>query len=237
MTWTAPGDDGSTGTATAYDLRYSTSTITEANWASATRYTYNVPAPAVAGTSQGVTVIYLNKNTTYYFAIKTVDEAGNWSALSNVDSFKTLADHDITTPRTITDLAASNPTSNAVTLTWTASGDDAIFGTAAYYDVRYSTSPITENGWFWTATKVTGEPTPLAYGTSQSMTVTGLNAGTTYYFALRAVDEEMNWSGMASAYGHDPDGQRRHRAGGDQRPGGQPPVQRDGAADLDGPRR
>ena len=72
---------------------------------------------------------------------------------------------------------------------------------------------------------------------SETFTVTGLNASTAYYFAVRAVDEEMNWSGMALRTGHDPDGQRRHRAGGDQRPGGQQPVQRNGAADLEGPRR
>jgi len=37
ITWTAPGDDGATGTATNYDIRYSQSTITDANWASATK--------------------------------------------------------------------------------------------------------------------------------------------------------------------------------------------------------
>ncbi len=33
LSWTAPGDDGATGTATTYDVRYSTSTITAGNWA------------------------------------------------------------------------------------------------------------------------------------------------------------------------------------------------------------
>ena len=128
LDWTAPGDDYNTGTAAAYDLRYSTSPITEANWSSATPYTYGVPAPAVAGTSQSATVFYLNMLTTYYFAIKTVDGDGNWSPLSNVVSYRTL-DDDLAVPATVGNLAASNPTANAVTLTWNASGDDAIFGT------------------------------------------------------------------------------------------------------------
>ena len=37
LTWTAPGDDGTTGTATTYDIRYSTSAINEGNWAAATQ--------------------------------------------------------------------------------------------------------------------------------------------------------------------------------------------------------
>ena len=36
LTWTATGDDGGTGTASSYDVRYSMAPITEANWGSAT---------------------------------------------------------------------------------------------------------------------------------------------------------------------------------------------------------
>ena len=39
LSWTAPGDDGATGTATTYDVRYSTATINAGNWASATQAT------------------------------------------------------------------------------------------------------------------------------------------------------------------------------------------------------
>ena len=46
-------------------------------------------------------------------------------------------------PAAITDLAASDPTEDSVTLTWTAPGDRGNTGTAASYDIRYSTSPIT----------------------------------------------------------------------------------------------
>src|SRR5438477_20519 len=51
VNWTAPGDDGAVGTATAYDLRYSTSSITEGNFASASQVS-GEPAPAVAGTAE-----------------------------------------------------------------------------------------------------------------------------------------------------------------------------------------
>src|SRR2546425_699463 len=70
LTWTAPGDDGSIGTATQYDMRYSTSAITASNFGTATRWT-GTPTPLAAGTSQNVTVTGLTPVTTYYFAIKT----------------------------------------------------------------------------------------------------------------------------------------------------------------------
>ena len=90
LTWTAPGDDGATGTATTYDVRYSTSTITEGNWASATQAT-GEPSPQVAGSSESFTVTGLSPSTTYFFAIKTSDEVPNESAISNVPSVATAA--------------------------------------------------------------------------------------------------------------------------------------------------
>ncbi|MEK3722334.1 fibronectin type III domain-containing protein [Paenibacillus sp. FSL H8-0034] len=83
LSWTAPGNDGSVGTATYYDIRYSTSQINEANWTTASQVT-GEPAPTVAGTSQSMIINSLNANTTYYFALKTRDQANNISSMSNV---------------------------------------------------------------------------------------------------------------------------------------------------------
>jgi len=83
LSWTAPGDDGSTGSATQYDLRYSTTPITESNFFQVQRVT-TTPPPAPAGTKQSVSISGLTINTLYYFAIKSVDERGNWSAISNI---------------------------------------------------------------------------------------------------------------------------------------------------------
>ena len=90
MSWTAPGDNGNTGTAASYDLRYSTSPITSGNFSSATQV-LGVPAPQVAGTVQSMSVSGLVASTTYYFAIKTSDAAGNVSSISNVPSLSTTA--------------------------------------------------------------------------------------------------------------------------------------------------
>lgn len=81
--WTAPGDDGPIGRAMAYDLRYSVLPLTAANFPLAARLT-GLPSPAIAGTPQSFVVSGLHDTLSYYLALKTVDESGNWSALSNV---------------------------------------------------------------------------------------------------------------------------------------------------------
>jgi len=90
LKWTAPGDDGDIGTAGEYDIRYSTSMITRANWDIATHCTEE-PKPQPAGSEETFTVKHLSPLTTYYFALKTSDKAGKISDLSNVASGKTVA--------------------------------------------------------------------------------------------------------------------------------------------------
>ena len=90
LTWTATGDDGSTGTATSYDVRYATSSITTGNWTSATQTT-GEPTPQIVGSSETMTVSGLTASTTYYFALKALDEANNSSTLSNVPSRNTTS--------------------------------------------------------------------------------------------------------------------------------------------------
>lgn len=100
VAWTAVGDDSLTGTATAYDLRWSTSPITAANFASATAVT-GEPAPLAPGAAQSFTVTGLSRQVTYYFAAKASDESGNVSGLSNVLAVTTP---DTKPPAAISDL-------------------------------------------------------------------------------------------------------------------------------------
>lgn len=82
LAWTAPGEDGNVGCAYQYDLRASHDTITEASFATAFQIT-DIFGPAPAGTAQIYCVDSLEPGETYYFAIKTRDQMGNWSGLSN----------------------------------------------------------------------------------------------------------------------------------------------------------
>lgn len=105
LTWSSPGDDGSTGLAAAYDLRYSTTPITSTSFATATAVSPQ-PVPLVAGSAQSYLALNLTPGTTYYFAIKTRDEAGNWSGLSNVRTVATTAS-DAKSPAAVKDLTAA----------------------------------------------------------------------------------------------------------------------------------
>lgn len=198
LLWTAPGDDGNSGTAAVYDVRYSTSPITTANWGSATQAS-GEPTPAAAGNSQSFTIRGLAPSTTYYFALRTADEANNISPLSNVANATTAAPppSDTTPPAAITDLQIVDVTSNSVRLSWTATGDDGNSGTGNRYDLRHSTSPITDANW-GSAAQANGEPSPASAGTAQNFTVNGLAAGRTYYFALRTMDESSNASPISN---------------------------------------
>jgi hypothetical protein len=178
LTWTAPGDDADSGTASQYDIRYSTSVITDANWIAATPLT-GVPTPSPAGTGESFTVTNLTSNTTYYFAVMTADEIPNWSGLSNVAGATT--DLENVAPDNVVDFAAASVTDSSITLSWTAPGDDGDQGTASQYDIRYSTAPMSAAVWDL-AVQAIDEPTPQPAGSSESMTIYNLQAGTSYNF-------------------------------------------------------
>ncbi len=195
LAWTATGDDGMAGTADHYDVRYSTSSIDASNFDSSTPISQTL-IPNAPGQSETLLVTGLTPDTTYYFALKVYDEADNASDLSNVASARTQA-LDTIPPAAVSDLAASNPTSASVRLSWTAPGDDGVAGVAAAYDVRYSTATISNANWAG-ATRATGEPNPQPAGSAEAFTVTGLLPSTQYYFAVKADDDEGNTSALSN---------------------------------------
>ncbi len=196
LTWTAPGNDGDTGTASVYDIRYSTAPILEENWEDAERAAVEA-APKPAGTPEGFTLSGLQPGTIHHVAMKTGDEAGNWSGLSNTIAGNTLPPPDTTPPAAVMDLVAVAQTPMSLTLSWTAPGDDGDTGTASVYDLRYLTYPITAANWVW-AIQARDEPDPLPAGQTQLFEATDLLPQTTYYFAMKTADELGNWSPLSN---------------------------------------
>lgn len=82
LAWTAPGDDGTIGKATTYDVRYAIGEASAFQWNTATQAS-GEQEPHQSGSRESFVVTGLSPGTTYTFALKTADEAGNWSGISN----------------------------------------------------------------------------------------------------------------------------------------------------------
>jgi hypothetical protein len=97
----------------------------------------------------------------------------------------------------------------SLTLTWHATGDDSLTGTATSYALRYSsarpdtTSLAAKASWWAAATVATGLPVPAIAGTPQSVTLSpagGFLSGRSFYFVLLTTDDVGNvssWSNVA----------------------------------------
>jgi predicted CxxxxCH...CXXCH cytochrome family protein len=169
LTWTAPGDDGNLdGTAYRYDLRYSPSSITAGTFDAATQA--KVPTVDRMGKAQSIIVNGLNPGATYYFALKTYDEANNVSAMSNVVSRAAQADNvapvfwginSVSTGDESFDMTP-NPDTNSVYVSWDAGRDHShSLTTPLNYLVlwsEYSLRTHFNNG-------ISGGPMPSTIGT------------------------------------------------------------------------
>jgi len=113
-----------------------------------------------------------------------------------INAFAALQQDDGVPPEAITDLAVSGKDLESVTLTWTAPAD-AGNGSATEYDIRLSTDPIDDSN-FDRASPILGAPNASVAGTTETFTVNGLNAATTYYFAIKSADFFGNVSDISN---------------------------------------
>ena len=108
LRWTAPGDDGKEGTATAYDIRLSQARITALTFDQADNV--SGPVPSAADTQETLRLESLESDTQYFFAIKAKDDKDAWSAISNVASVQT---RDRTAPGAIAAFTGDSPSGNS----------------------------------------------------------------------------------------------------------------------------
>ncbi|MFW5703302.1 MAG: fibronectin type III domain-containing protein [Patescibacteria group bacterium] len=127
VTWSAPFDNDPSGVVAGYDIRYATEYITPENFSDAQQLSQEVE-PGEYGSLQKATITGLEDISTYYVAIRTIDKAGNRSAISQPVQFTT--DIDPSTPLLN---AAIDPQSSTLTF----SVDNTSTYTSLEYHVTY----------------------------------------------------------------------------------------------------
>ena len=185
--WSTPGDNGSQGRASYYELRAAMFALAEASWDSAT--VVDAGRPLNAGQADSTTISGLAIGT-WFFGVRVADEVPNWSSISNVPSV------DVTgaaPPATILDLSVVSVTASSVLLAWTTPATEG----SAVYDVRYSTDELTEAAWA-TAAQAAGEPAPGDAGSAESFLVSGLTPGSAYSFGIKTANQAPNWSELSN---------------------------------------
>ncbi|SYZ73068.1 hypothetical protein TRIP_C21183 [Candidatus Zixiibacteriota bacterium] len=189
LTWTATGDDSTSGQASAYEIRYSLNNINFVNWNSATLYN-SVPAPLASGTSQSLTISGLQPGTVYYLGIKAADAVGNISNLSNIVSCQSQVDLSLGNDET--EVALFYPSTgdilNTSHPTLTVTNVNNIDTNRYYFQVAADSSFVSP--------VAASPPIPQQTGSRTSWKVDGrLTSGVNYYW--RAKVNQNNFSPAA----------------------------------------
>ncbi|MCK5219705.1 fibronectin type III domain-containing protein, partial [bacterium] len=217
LSWTAPGDDGTTGNNTEdayYIVKYATFSCESVGgtaiwWSHGSVNTYaQTWAVGAQGSSEQYDIGGLTPSQTYYIAIKTVDNCLNSSdiddnaALEATQAQAAAASTAPIPPAAITDLVASAGSAlGTVNLQWTAPGDDgAGGGNCSGYEVRYSTSGQITTANYNSASIYAPASSwvPVNFGSSENRTLSGFLPGTTYWFAIKAYDGSSNYGSWSS---------------------------------------
>ena len=189
---TAPAGLSATPTSsTAINLSWSAATdnvgvtgyrVERCQGASCTTFTQIATSTATTYSNSG-----LAAGTTYRYRVRATDTAGNLGAYSAIATATTSAAPDTTPPTAPASLTATATSSSAINLAWTAATDNV--GVTGYRVERCQGATCTTFAQIAT-------PTGTTYSNS------GLAAGTTYRYRVRATDAAGNlgaYSTIASA--------------------------------------
>lgn len=199
--WIAPSDNQG-DSVIRYDCRYSLDSLTLENWEQAT-IVAQPPQPGHVGAYERLYISNLEPSLAYFFGIRSVDRAGNWSVLSDLvvrESFPP----DTIPPTTITDLSVIHEDSDSFILSWSAPAEQDSLA-AFWYEIRYDTTLLLSDQWdssHWHQQVAN----PKLPGTTEEITISNLIVGKRYYAAIRSADFDMNWSSYSNVVYNTPPG-------------------------------
>jgi len=174
LSWAPASDDVTDAAALVYDIYQA---------ASAETLDYGSPSYTSAAGAGGFTVFGLTPGTTYWFAVRARDAAGNRDDNTVTRSAATLQGADTTAPVFSGLVVATAVSATRVDLFWGAANDDTTPANQIIYDVFQSTV---------SGGQTFGAPTYSTAAGATELQVTGLTPQTTYHFVVRARDAAGN---------------------------------------------
>ena len=188
LNWTKATDDVTAESAIQYRVYYSSSdNISSVD----TIVTNGLPLNSYTADIATLNVTGLSASTTYYFNVIVKDEAGDTSVYSTMTQATGVLGGDYTAPTAGNSgvMTTDSITANSLTLTWVTGTDDTSFSSALEYRVYYSTSDNIDS-----VANIEANGTAINSYTSDiaTLNVTGLTAGSTYYFNVIVKDEAGN---------------------------------------------
>jgi len=156
-------------------------------------------SPKEPGETETFVIGGLSPGKRYYFALKSRDDVGSISPIDTKTASLNQANAVAASiaPAAITDLAGEPGGYDRIDLSWTASGDDGWQGMATTYIIKYATYEINA-GNFEAVPDVKERSVTVSGGSSDSETIIGLMAYTTYYFAIKTEDKVGNVSDISN---------------------------------------
>ncbi|MBU3955128.1 VCBS repeat-containing protein, partial [bacterium] len=117
------------------------------------------------------------------------DSYGNETSSYTVGVSSVNFYYDNSPPNEVSDLTASTGSlSGYIELAWTSPHDNPAQDTVAGYILKYATYTLADTTAWWEQALELASPAPAAAGAAEHMTVTGLDSGSTYWFALKSYD-------------------------------------------------
>ena len=199
LTWTAVGGDSLDGRAARYDARVllGRALLDESDWSSAQPIGTAMPIPAPSGALERVRIEGLEPGVSYGFAIRAVDDAGQFSALAPAALVTTLTPAP-EPPLPAGELTVDEITTGGARVRWTHPSNPGDPGAPARFVLGISRDPIDDGTWPG-ARKHGNPPRP---GNANERIVAfwdGLEESTTYWTAVRVQSADSLWSTLAVA--------------------------------------